>query len=69
KVWDFVLTLREEVRWIWGSSWGLGKILFLLGRYMTWAEVILAVCLILILRTWAIWKRSRRVLCGLLIIF
>ncbi|KAG6894112.1 hypothetical protein C0992_007457, partial [Termitomyces sp. T32_za158] len=34
KIYDCLLTLDMEVEYIWKANWGVGKILFLLERYM-----------------------------------
>lgn len=43
QIYDYVLTLPSEIILVWSGPWGPGKALFLLTRYMTWPEVVLAV--------------------------
>ncbi|KAH8813567.1 hypothetical protein DL96DRAFT_1626366 [Flagelloscypha sp. PMI_526] len=40
-VYDWALTLNMEIQYVWKSKWNLGKILFLLTRYMVIADVFL----------------------------
>ena len=42
-MYDYVVTLPDEIELVWPASWGPGKILFLLARYVTWPEVTLAI--------------------------
>lgn len=42
-MWDHIVTLQQEFDLVWRSRWGVGKILFLVVRYMTWPEVMIAV--------------------------
>ncbi|KAF4600583.1 hypothetical protein EYR38_005222 [Pleurotus pulmonarius] len=41
-IYDYVLTLSDEARYVWTAPWSLGKILFLLTRYPTFIDVALA---------------------------
>ncbi|KAF7433532.1 hypothetical protein PC9H_005488 [Pleurotus ostreatus] len=41
-IYDYVLTLGDEARYVWTAPWSLGKILFLLTRYPTFVDVALA---------------------------
>lgn len=43
QMYDYAVTLLDEVQLVWPAAWGPGKILFLLARYMTWPEVSLAI--------------------------
>ncbi|EJU01848.1 hypothetical protein DACRYDRAFT_116284 [Dacryopinax primogenitus] len=89
-VYDWIITLPLEAKYVWPSPWSLGKVLFLLTRYLalidtsviiprqlgnnlsttdcqilyqwsTWSMVVgVAIAdIILAMRTWAIWSRSR----------
>ncbi|KAF7332720.1 hypothetical protein MKEN_00155400 [Mycena kentingensis (nom. inval.)] len=40
-VFDHLITLDEEINFIWGSSWSIGKTLFIINRYYTLASVAL----------------------------
>lgn len=93
---DYLLTVKQEIRYVWRAPWTPGTLIFLLLRYMAfmdlpillweyvttepggrscqvgvawimWMELIalLLSCLVIGLRTWAIWDRSRA--CGLLV--
>ncbi|KZV86298.1 hypothetical protein EXIGLDRAFT_750161 [Exidia glandulosa HHB12029] len=42
-MYDYVVTLPDEISLVWPAAWGPGKILFLLARYVTWPEITLAV--------------------------
>ncbi|EJD38088.1 hypothetical protein AURDEDRAFT_172850 [Auricularia subglabra TFB-10046 SS5] len=37
---DYALTLSAEITLVWRSKWGVGKVLFLLERYMKWPELL-----------------------------
>ncbi|KZV90875.1 hypothetical protein EXIGLDRAFT_770435 [Exidia glandulosa HHB12029] len=39
-MYDHAMTFFDEVELIWPASWGAGKILFLLARYLTWPELV-----------------------------
>ncbi|KZV77834.1 hypothetical protein EXIGLDRAFT_694447, partial [Exidia glandulosa HHB12029] len=39
-LWEHIITSNEEFDVIWKSSWSLGKVLFLLQRYLVWPELI-----------------------------
>ncbi|KAF4602534.1 hypothetical protein EYR40_005746 [Pleurotus pulmonarius] len=67
---DFLLTFADEIRYVWGSKWSVGKVLYLLARYPLLFNLIiqlhhmylfavLAAEAILVLRVWALWQRSR----------
>ncbi|KZT57379.1 hypothetical protein CALCODRAFT_483194 [Calocera cornea HHB12733] len=89
-VYDWILTLPMEIKYVWPAPWSWGKTLFLLTRYLalidtsviiprqlgynlstdncqllyqwsTWSMVIgVAIAdIILAMRTWAIWSKSR----------
>jgi len=95
-IYDYFLTLDAETRFVWRSSWNIGKVLFILTRYTAfldtsivlfvatyqpksldicpplygiagWMEVIgITIAeIILVLRTWVIWDRSRWILISL----
>ncbi|EJD35253.1 hypothetical protein AURDEDRAFT_175677 [Auricularia subglabra TFB-10046 SS5] len=38
---DYLTTLSSEVELVWLGKWGAGKILFLLGRYVMWPELMM----------------------------
>jgi len=89
-IYDYLLTLHREIKLIWFSQWTYTKVLFLLVRYLTFADTFLLLynqlffnvsadmCrwtylgalwlvtlkmalaeVILALRTWAVWERSK----------
>ncbi|KLO18962.1 hypothetical protein SCHPADRAFT_899297 [Schizopora paradoxa] len=99
-VYDIILTMPEEIKYIWRWEWGAGKILYMLTRYSAFLETIVfnvfwftpgmsvqtcknlftAGCwslhtgifigqMIVIIRTYAIWGRSRVILVILLVLF
>ncbi|EJD38838.1 hypothetical protein AURDEDRAFT_172158 [Auricularia subglabra TFB-10046 SS5] len=39
---DFLLTFPDEAALIWHAPWGIGKILFLIERYLSWPELFIA---------------------------
>lgn len=97
-IYDYFTTLSSEVDLVWRDKWGAGKILFLMGRYRIWPELVIILhygmfkdvpspcrftytyCAwsvlvgvtvgdaILVLRTWAVWGTSRRILFALIIL-
>ncbi|KZV97357.1 hypothetical protein EXIGLDRAFT_764482 [Exidia glandulosa HHB12029] len=44
QLWDHVLTFGDELELIWKSSWGLGKTMFLLCRYIALLDVVITTC-------------------------
>jgi len=89
-VYDYLITLGDEIEYVWGSKWNIGKILFLLIRYPAFLDILVVkganmsalpteycqalvyaeewlfavgigmFTLMLALRTWVIWNRSRK---------
>ncbi|KAJ3557855.1 hypothetical protein NM688_g1250 [Phlebia brevispora] len=79
-VYDWLLLLDDEVRFIWRSPSVFVKIIYLIIRYPTFTDISLTVVyiatigtacteLVLIWRTFALWEKSRKVLIGLLIMW
>jgi len=95
---DWLLTFDDEVEFIWKQRWGMGKVLYILNRFVpmvdllilaisysevsinmslcrpwwyidTWLSIMgfLVMDVVLLLRTWALWNRSKRILAILLI--
>ncbi|KZS86853.1 hypothetical protein SISNIDRAFT_461442 [Sistotremastrum niveocremeum HHB9708] len=90
-VYDYILTLPEEIILVWPARWNLGKVLFFLTRYPVFIDTSLVLVhqfsilgpnackilfttigwllgvgigiaeVILAMRTWVIWSRSRRI--------
>ncbi|KAH8831921.1 hypothetical protein DL96DRAFT_1678207 [Flagelloscypha sp. PMI_526] len=42
-VWDWLITLKAEILLVWPSRWTLGKVLFFLTRYMSFADVLMSI--------------------------
>ncbi|KAH8828631.1 hypothetical protein DL96DRAFT_1813994 [Flagelloscypha sp. PMI_526] len=42
-VWDWILTLDLEIRLVWPNKWSFGKILFLLNRYLPFADILVGI--------------------------
>lgn len=91
-VYDALLTIGDEINYVWFQPWTLGSFLFMINRYLpfidtsmglylqltetspsqcemyyngiTWLIAIglMVSELILLLRTWALWERSRKIL-------
>ncbi|KZV90690.1 hypothetical protein EXIGLDRAFT_837630 [Exidia glandulosa HHB12029] len=40
-IYDYFVTLPDEIQLVWPGQWSPGKILFLVTRYMTWPELVL----------------------------
>lgn len=90
---DWFLTIDQEVEFIWKQEWGMGKILYILNRFIplldllilalsysevtlnlglcqpwwyidTWLSIFnfLVMDIVLLLRTWALWNRDKKVL-------
>ncbi|KZP31924.1 hypothetical protein FIBSPDRAFT_1023526 [Athelia psychrophila] len=76
-IYDYILTFNSEVSLIWGEPWKSLKILFLLSRYLPFADTILIFlglamgllfsagsCIteyIFAVRTWAMWEFDRKI--------
>ncbi|KAL5534033.1 hypothetical protein ACEPAG_493 [Sanghuangporus baumii] len=69
-IYDYLITLSEEIDLFWDSTWSITKCLFLLNRYtvfvdpllyMSWTSTagIFFAQVILKLRTWAVWGKHR----------
>ncbi|KAG9125541.1 hypothetical protein FRC07_007193 [Ceratobasidium sp. 392] len=68
-LYDYFLTLPEEVRLIWPTSWSLVKVLFLINRYSVPIFLTINSWVLLLLRVHALYGRSRRVLVFLIIFY
>ncbi|TDL25206.1 hypothetical protein BD410DRAFT_630888 [Rickenella mellea] len=42
-IWDYLITLPDEVAFVWPSSWNISKFLFLLNRYLAFIDPIMLV--------------------------
>ncbi|KAG2095453.1 uncharacterized protein F5147DRAFT_840192 [Suillus discolor] len=89
---DFCITFSEEVRWTWFRRWDAIRVIFVISRYLPFANVgmiayaalgvsnqcaslleqniihiisIVAAEALLVIRTWAFWQKSKRLLIGL----
>ncbi|KAG2095448.1 uncharacterized protein F5147DRAFT_400531 [Suillus discolor] len=74
---DFCITFSEEVRWTWFRPWDVIRVIFVVSRYLPFAGVgmtaydalrvssIVAAEALLVIRTWAFWKKSKILLIGL----
>ncbi|KAG0703257.1 hypothetical protein DFH29DRAFT_874652 [Suillus ampliporus] len=86
-IFDYFLTLEQEVRWTWNRRWDVCRVIFVLSRYMPFAAAgmtsygehlpispaihiisIVAAEGLLIIRTHAFWKRSKKLLVVLLVL-
>ncbi|KAG1735116.1 uncharacterized protein EDB91DRAFT_1250644 [Suillus paluster] len=97
-IFDYFLTLEPEVRWTWNRRWDVGRIVFVLARYMPFAAAgmtsyaaiatranedcshfsrasnaihiisIVAAEGLLIIRTYAFWKRNKKFLIVLVVL-
>ncbi|KAJ7241434.1 hypothetical protein C8J57DRAFT_1477786 [Mycena rebaudengoi] len=99
-VYDWLLTLRPEVEYIWKQKMTFGKLLYLINRYLVIVDLIIllnsyanpiihgsqvckpwfhidswlafisivAIDIMMLLRTWAMWHRSKKVLIFLVIL-
>ncbi|OCH87889.1 hypothetical protein OBBRIDRAFT_128728 [Obba rivulosa] len=99
-IYDYFLTMGDEVSLVWPSRWSLMKVLFLLNRYLVFVDTAIAVqtsinlfsnleecdaehrvfiCiyvmgigiveLIIGIRTYAVWRCSKRILCLLVTVY
>ncbi|KAF9230869.1 hypothetical protein BU15DRAFT_83075 [Melanogaster broomeanus] len=95
QLFDYVITIQEEARWVWGRSWDATRVIFMVSRYLPFPGTaliayvalrsksdrirqlkvkfsaihvigIIASETLLILRTYAFWQRSKRLLYGLI---
>ncbi|KIJ19734.1 hypothetical protein PAXINDRAFT_68135, partial [Paxillus involutus ATCC 200175] len=73
KLFDYCLTFPSEVHHAWGRKWDITRIVFTISRYLSFVAsammcfsisnvCIISAEVILILRTYALWRHSRRVL-------
>ncbi|KAF8135155.1 hypothetical protein EV363DRAFT_1396599 [Boletus edulis] len=69
---DYVLTLSNEIEYIWSKPWTLVSTLFLFVRYASLCNVVGksdGTAVAMILRLWAIYNRSRIIIHVLLVLF
>ncbi|KAG1811964.1 hypothetical protein EV424DRAFT_1542279 [Suillus variegatus] len=73
---DFCITFSEEVRWTWFRQWDAIRVIFVISRYLPFAGVGMTAygerigcqqSALLVIRTWAFWQKSKRLLIGLLV--
>ncbi|EGO00650.1 hypothetical protein SERLA73DRAFT_166928 [Serpula lacrymans var. lacrymans S7.3] len=62
QVFDYCITLQTEVFWVWGKKWDLTRIMFAISRYLTFVCVVLITYRLLVMRTYAFWKGSKKFL-------
>ncbi|KIJ11468.1 hypothetical protein PAXINDRAFT_34215, partial [Paxillus involutus ATCC 200175] len=66
KLFDYCLTFSSEVHHVWGRKWDITRIVFTISRYLPFIASAMTCYVILVLRTYALWGHSRRVLTSLL---
>ncbi|KAF8513395.1 hypothetical protein JB92DRAFT_2924187 [Gautieria morchelliformis] len=59
---DYALTFDDEFEFVWKRRWSLGKILFIFNRYFGLLSLLSFAMVILILRIYAVYNCSRRLL-------
>ncbi|KAG2123557.1 hypothetical protein BD769DRAFT_1670046 [Suillus cothurnatus] len=91
-IFDFCITVQDEVEWTWSRPWDITRVIFAISRYLPFigsgltvydelsvvgspargqAENMIHIISIvaaeglLVIRTWAFWQRSKRMLIGL----
>ncbi|KAI5116555.1 hypothetical protein M0805_000466 [Coniferiporia weirii] len=68
-VYDYLVSLEEEIRLVWPSKLSFAKLVFLLNRYLPFSTAISATYAILFLRAYAVWGKSPIVYWLLIFIF
>ncbi|KAG1870851.1 hypothetical protein F4604DRAFT_1583532 [Suillus subluteus] len=65
QIFDFCITFQDEVKWTWFRPWDITRVIFAISRYLPFIGSGLTVYGLLVIRTWAFWQRSKRMLIGL----
>ncbi|KAJ8515770.1 hypothetical protein ONZ45_g6859 [Pleurotus djamor] len=59
-LYDHIITMSDEIQYVWSTPWGLGKVLFFLTRGWICVAGLLVAEVIMVLRVWAIYNQSRK---------
>ncbi|KAF8985516.1 hypothetical protein BDQ17DRAFT_1260149, partial [Cyathus striatus] len=66
-VYEYFITLDSEIKFIWGSRWGIMKILYMLTRYLQFSDTSLII--FSLLKLIVIWNRARYASYDMTVIF